>query len=70
MKTAIIIVLTIGLIVAIYEAIKYRMALTVLSAWCAENNYETPKGSDIERITKRVAKKMFAEAENEESLHR
>ena len=68
MKTAIIIILAISLIVAIYEAIKYRMALTVLAAWCAENNYETPKDSDIERITKWVAKKMFAETENDTSI--
>lgn len=63
MKTAIIIILAIGLIISIYEAIKYRMTLTVLTAWCAENNYEIPKDSDIERITKWVAKKMFTEAE-------
>ena len=63
MKTAIIIILAIGLIAAIYEAIKYRMALTVLAAWCVENGYKIPKDSDIERITKWVAKKMFTEAE-------
>ena len=64
MKIAIIIILVIGLIVAIYEAIKYRMTLTVLTAWCIENGYKTPQDSDINRIADWLIKARFNQNNN------
>nr|DAE14267.1 MAG TPA: hypothetical protein [Siphoviridae sp. ct0uL16] len=64
MKTAIIIILAISLIVAIYEAIKYRMALTVLTAWCIENGYKTPQDSDVNRIADWLIKTLINQNNN------
>lgn len=59
MKTAIIIILVIGLITAIYELLKYRMTLTILTAWCVENGYKVPQDSDVDRIAKWLIKNQF-----------
>lgn len=46
-------------IVLLYQAYKYYVATTVLTAYMVENNYTPPGNADIERITKWVMQKMF-----------
>lgn len=54
MKTAIIVLLAIGLIVALCEAFKYRTALTALITRCVENDYKMPNDKEVENLANRV----------------